>query len=55
MTSRWRKLPALLLFGVGLLGGRAIAQTLPLPADLIAFNSPPDQELLLEREAEEDF
>ncbi|MBD2465033.1 phytochelatin synthase family protein [Oscillatoria sp. FACHB-1407] len=49
------KLPALLLLSAGLLGGRAIAQTLPLPDELIAFNSPEGSELLLESEARDDF
>jgi len=38
-----------------MVGGRTIAQTLPLPEDLIAFNSPEGEELLLESEAKADF
>lgn len=41
--------------GVGIAGGKTIAQTLPLPSNLIAFNSPEGEELLLESEAKEDF
>lgn len=44
-----------LIVGVGLVGGSAIAQTLPLPPDLIAFDSPEGQELLLESDANDDF
>lgn len=50
-----KKLPTLLLLGVGLFGTRAIAQTLPLPTDLIAFDSSEGEELLLESDARDDF
>lgn len=45
----------MLVVGIGITGGRTIAQTLPLPSDLIAFNSPDGEELLLESDAKEDF
>lgn len=44
-----------LVLAAGITGGRTIAQTLPLPSDLIAFNSPEGEELLLESDAKEDF
>jgi hypothetical protein len=50
-----RKLSTLLLLGIGLFGEKAIAQTLALPDDLIAFNSPQGEELLLESDAKDDF
>lgn len=45
----------MLILVVGTASGRTIAQTLPLPPDLIAFNSPEGEELLLESDAKEDF
>lgn len=43
------------LFSISLAGSSGLAQTLPLPADLIAFNSPTGESLLLESEAKDDF
>ncbi|MDX2211889.1 MAG: phytochelatin synthase family protein [Oculatellaceae cyanobacterium bins.114] len=58
-----RRLLTLVLLSAGLFGGKAVlqergfanAQTLPLPPDLIAFNSPQGEELLIESEARDDF
>lgn len=50
-----RKLPTLLFLITGIFGAKAIAQTLPLPPDLIAFNSPQGKELLQQSEARDDF
>lgn len=50
-----RTLLRMLILGIGIAGERAIAQTLPLPSDLIAFNSPKGEELLLKSGAKEDF
>ncbi|HEY9617571.1 MAG TPA: phytochelatin synthase family protein [Crinalium sp.] len=44
-----------LILGIGLISGRAIAQTLSLPPNLIAFNSPEGEELLLDSEARDDY
>jgi Phytochelatin synthase len=56
------KLLTLLLLSAGVLGGKTVfqesrvsAQTLPLPPDLIAFNSPQGEELLVESDARDDF
>lgn len=45
----------MLVLAIGITGGRTIAQTLPLPSDLIAFNSAEGEELLLESDAKADF
>jgi hypothetical protein len=44
-----------LVLSVGIASASAIAQTLPLAPDLIAFNSPEGEELLLESDAKQDF
>ncbi|MBD2104977.1 phytochelatin synthase family protein [Leptolyngbya sp. FACHB-261] len=44
-----------LIIGISIAGSSAIAQTIPLPANLIAFNSEQGEELLLESEAKDDF
>ena len=44
-----------LILGISLASGQAIAQTLPLAPDLIAFNSPLGEELLLESQAKDDY
>lgn len=45
----------LLICSISLLSGRAIAQTLALPPNLISFTSPEGEELLLESDAREDY
>lgn len=55
ITVVGQRFPALLFLSVGLLGGKAIAQTLPLPPNLIAFNSSQGEALLLESEARDDY
>jgi hypothetical protein len=45
----------MLICSMGIASGHAIAQTLALPSNLISFNSPEGEELLLESEAREDY
>jgi hypothetical protein len=44
-----------LILGLGLASGIVSAQTLPLPTDLIAFDSAEGEELLLESQSRDDF
>ncbi|HEY9645926.1 MAG TPA: phytochelatin synthase family protein [Chroococcidiopsis sp.] len=43
------------ILGITLTGGSLLAQTLPLPANLIGFNTPEGEELLLESDARQDY
>jgi Phytochelatin synthase len=45
----------LFILGASLAAGNLAAQTLPLPSNLIAFNSPEGEQLLLESQSKEDF
>jgi hypothetical protein len=44
-----------LMLGIGIAQGSTIAQTLPLPPDLIAFNAPEGEALLLNSQAKQDY
>lgn len=44
-----------LIVGIGIVRGSTIAQTLPLPPDLIAFNAPEGEALLLSSQAKQDY
>lgn len=63
LAIQWKKQLTLLVLSAVFLGSKPLlqeknfanAQTLPLPPDLIAFNSPQGEALLLESEARTDF
>ena len=44
-----------LVLGLYFAGGSVLAQTLPLPRNLIAFNSAEGEKLLLESKAQQDY
>jgi hypothetical protein len=44
-----------MILGVFLAGGNVLAQTLPLPPNLIAFDSPEGEKLLLESKSRDDY
>ncbi|BAZ31631.1 phytochelatin synthase [Cylindrospermum sp. NIES-4074] len=44
-----------MILGVCLAGGNVLAQTLPLPPNLIAFDSPEGEKLLLESKSRDDY
>ncbi|HBQ99884.1 MULTISPECIES: phytochelatin synthase family protein [unclassified Roseofilum] len=50
-----RKPLVLLVLGLLLLGGRTVAQTLPIAERLIEFDSSPGEELLIESRARQDY